>query len=235
MAVIVCCLILLAQNVIGQVSGNVLINTDPQGSLVRLTGELTLSGVSPVKFDRSLSGRYQIEVVREGYERYRDAAYFSETQSSQIDIKLIPKTRTKAFLRSLIVPGWGQRYSGNKTKSAAFAVGTFASLAGYLFVKGDYDSKVDDYNARKKAFEDATLWSDLPQLEAQLIDAQRKANDAEDVVNIVTVVTAGIYAFNLLDSFLFFPEFDKFTEYKAITAVPDIGIDNVGVRLSVNF
>ena len=72
-------------------------------------------------------------------------------------------------------------------------------------------------------------------MEAQLNDAQKQANDAEDVVNIMTVVTAGIYAFNLLDSFLFFPEFDKFTEYKAITAVPDIGIDNVGVRLSVNF
>jgi hypothetical protein len=234
-AVMVCCLFSLVQPALGQDAGNVLVNTNPQGSLVRLTGELTLSGVSPVKFDRTLSGQYRVEVVREGYEKYRTKTYFSEAQTSQLDITLIPKTRTKAFFRSLIIPGWGQKYYGNSTKSALYFTATAAAAVGYFFVKDNYDSKVDDYNARKTAYEDATHWADLPRLEAELRDAQKKANDAEDRVNIMVAVTAGVYVFNLLDSFLFFPDFDRYTEYKAITARPDIRGDKIGLKLSANF
>ncbi len=234
-ALIVCCLITLSQNAVSQESGNVLINTDPQGALVKLSGELTLSGVTPVKFDRALSGQYQVDVIRNGYENYQSTNYFSETQESQLSIQLIPKTRNKAFFRSVIIPGWGQRYYGNKTKSALFAVGTIASVIGYVFVKDDYNSKADEYHVKKAAYESATLYSDLRPLELELRDAQEKANDAENKVNIMTAVAASIYLFNLLDSFLFFPDFDRYTEYKAITAAPEIDADKAGIKLSVNF
>jgi hypothetical protein len=234
-AVIVCGFIVLSQNVFSQESGNILINSDPQGSLVRLIGELTLSGVTPVRFDQPLSGQYRIEVIREGYEKYSSVAYFSETQASQVDITLVPKTRAKAFIRSVIIPGWGQKYYGDRTKSTLFFLGTAVSVAGYVFAKDDYDSKTDDYNARKAAYDEETLWSELPRLEAEMMEAQRRADDAEDMVNVMTVVTAGIYLFNVLDSFLFFPEFNKYTEYKAITVRPDFGSDEVGVALSFSF
>ena len=234
-AVIVYCLMALSQTAVSQESGNVLINSNPQGALVKLTGELSLSGVTPVKFDRPLTGQYQLNLFREGYENYRSTNYFSETQQSQLNIQLVPKTRNKAFFRSLIIPGWGQKYYGNNTKSSLFAVGTVASVIGYVLVKDDYDSKADDYHSRKEAFESATLWSDLPLLESQMLDAQKKADDAEKMVNIMTAVVGGVYLLNLLDSFLFFPDFDRYTEYKAITAAPEIGADRAGVQLSVKF
>ncbi len=219
----------------GQEEGNVLINTDPQGSLVELEGETTLSGVTPVKFTRNLSGTYQINVIRDGYEKYHSTAYFSVSQFSQIDIRLVPKTRFKSFIRSLIIPGWGQNYYGSKTKAFLFAFGTLASAVGYAFAWDDYDSKKDDYEARKSAFDNATQWGDLPRLQAELQDAQQRADDAEDIVNVVRVVTISIYALNLLDSFLFFPDFSSYTEYKVITAAPDFGTDRVGLTLSLNF
>jgi len=75
----------------------------------------------------------------------------------------------------------------------------------------------------------------LPRLEAELKDAQKKANDAENFVNIMTTVTAGIYVLNLLDSFLFFPEFDRYTEYKAISVVPAYQPGTAGLALSMRF
>jgi hypothetical protein len=234
-AVIVCCVFLLPNFVLGQDAGNVLINTNPQGSLIRLEGEITLSGVSPVKFDRPLTGQYRIEVVRDGYEKYNSVTYFSEAQSTQLDIELVPKTRAKAFIRSLLIPGWGQKYYGNQTKSAIYFTGTLASLVGYFFVKDDFDSKEEDYLDRKEAYENATVWSDLPLLDRELREAQEEANDAEDKVNFMAAVTGGFYLLSLLDSFLFFPEFDKYTEYKAITARPEVEADRVGIILSVNF
>jgi PEGA domain/Family of unknown function (DUF5683) len=234
-AVFVSCFIFLSLPAAGQEAGNVLVNSEPQGALVQLQGDLALSGVTPVKFDRALSGKYRVEVLREGYENYRSTAYFAVNQQSQLSIKLVPKTKAKAFFRSVIIPGWGQRYYGDRTKSALFAVGTLASAVGYAFVKWDYDDKVDVYNARKADFNAATRWSDLPRLEAQLKDAQKKANDAENIVNVMTAVTAGIYVLNLLDSFLFFPEFDRYTEYKAISVVPAYQPGTASLALSIRF
>jgi len=233
--ILVFCLILMPHKIFAQDAGNVLINTDPQGALVRLNGELNMSGVTPVRFDRVLSGRYQMDIIRDGYENFSAVNYFSEAQVSQLDIELVPKTRTKAFFRSLIFPGWGQRYYGNNTKATFFTLGTVASLVTYVFVKDDYDSKVDDYNDRKAAFNDANQWSELPRLQSALYDAQKRADDAEEIVNIVTAVTVGIYALNLLDSFLLFPDFDRYTEYKAITAAPEVESNRVALKLSVNF
>lgn len=234
-AAFVLCFIFLSLPAAGQDAGNVLVNSEPQGALVQLQGDVLLSGVTPVKFDRSLSGRYRVKVIREGYENYTSTSYFAVNQQAQVNITLVPKTKVKAFLRSAIFPGWGQRYYGARTKGALFTFGTLASVAGYAYVKSDYDDKVEVFDARKAAFDAATRWADLPRLEAELKDAQKKADDAEKVVNIMTAVTAGIYVLNLLDSFLFFPEFDRYTEYKAVSVVPAYQPGGAGLALSFSF
>lgn len=234
-AALVVLFLLVSNTVFAQDEGNVLVNTNPQGSLVTLRGELTLSGVSPVQFGRTLSGKYRVEVTRDGYENYHSTAYFSSTQVTQLDIKLVPKRPFKAFIRSMVIPGWGQKYYGNGYKATFFFIGTVASAVGYGILWDDYKDKKDDYELRKTAYEDATHWSDLPLLQAEMLDAQKKANDAEDWVNVMAGVTIGIYALNLLDSFLLFPEYSSFTEYKAITAVPEVGHDRVGLTVSLTF
>ena len=234
-AALVYSILLASPIVFAQDEGNVLVNTDPQGSLVTLNGDLTLSGVSPVQFSRALSGKYRIEVTRDGYENYHSTAYFSSTQVTQLDIRLVPKRRIKAFARSLIIPGWGQKYYGNNYKAALYFMGTVASAVGYAIFLDDFHDKRDDYDAKLTAYQDATHYSDLPRLQTEMLDAQKRANDAEDWVNIMAGVTIGVYALNLLDSFLFFPEYSSYTEYKAITAVPDVGHDRVGLTVSLNF
>jgi hypothetical protein len=234
-AVLICISILTSSFVFGQTEGNVLVNTDPQGSLVRLQGDMMLSGVTPVKFGRTLSGKYRIQVTREGYETYNSTAYFSNSQFSQLDIELVPKTRFKAFLRSFVIPGWGQRYYGDNTKAAIFALGAIASGIGYAFAWDDFDTKKETYERRKTALDAAEHWSDIPRLHDELLDAQREADDAEDVVNAIRVMAIGVYALNLLDTFLFFPEYTSFTEYKAITANPEFGTDRIGLTVSLTF
>jgi len=236
LAVAACYLLSLSTLAVAQTDdGNVTISTNPQGCLVQLEGDLTYTEVTPVKFDRVLSGRYQVTVDREGYERYRSELYFSSTQPSQIDISLVPKTRAKAFFRSVLIPGWGQKYYGNGTKAALFFLGTAASTVGYVLAKDDYDSKYDTYQEQIALRNATTHWSEIQQLDAAVRDAQRKANDAEDMLNIATAVTAGIYVFNLLDTFLFFPEYNTFTEYKALSVTPEVDKQSVGLKLSYNF
>lgn len=232
-AVLVVCLFSTVAS--AQSDGNVIINSDPQGSLVNLEGELSLSAVTPVKFDRKLSGRYEIEIKREGFENYLSTAYFTEMQMSQLDIKLIRKTRTKSFFRSMIIPGWGQRYYGNSTKSTLFALGSAAGAITYLFIKDDYDNKMDTYEQRLVEREAAIKWNEIPALDAALRDAQQKASDAEDNVNIIKVVVIGVYVWNVLDAVFFFPDYTAYTEYKAITARPLLNSDRIGLAFSMRF
>ncbi|MDD4052901.1 MAG: DUF5683 domain-containing protein [candidate division Zixibacteria bacterium] len=221
--------------VAAQGGGNLQITTNPSGALVTLKGDLTLSGIAPVQFDRTLVGRYRVEITRDGFERYRSTSYLSESLMTKLDVKLVPKTRVKAFFRSLVIPGWGQRYYGNATKSTFLLLGTVAAAAGYVVVKDDYDSKVDDYNERIADRAAATKWTDLSRLNREVRDAQAKANDAEDRVNIMTAIAAGIYAFNLLDAFLLFPEFDTFSEYKPLSVQPRTDLNRIGVTVSLKF
>jgi hypothetical protein len=218
-----------------QEDGNVTINSDPQGSLIKLTGDITFSGVTPIRFDRPLSGEYKVEVLRDGFESYRSKAYFSESQQSELNVRLVPKTRVKSFLRSMIIPGWGQRYYGNSTKATLLTVGIAASAISYYFVKTDYDDKVEIYNEKKAARDNAIHWSDIGQLDRELYEAQKAADDAEDWVNIMTVATVGIYAFNLLDSYFLFPDISRFTEYKALTVKPDVSQDMISFTLAMEF
>lgn len=229
------CIFCFATAVSAQNDGNVSVGSDPQGALVSLRGEVSLSGVTPVRFDRSLSGRYEIEVTREGYERYRSAVYLSEAKATDINVKLTPKTRIKALFRSAIIPGWGQRYYGNQAKSTLFFVGAAASGIGYALAKNDYDEKLDAYRERVATRAAVSQWSEIPRLNAQVRDAQKIANDAENTLNIVTIAAAGIYALNLLDAFAFFPDFNSYVEYKALTVVPSLDDRGAAVRLALRF
>ena len=235
MAMAVLCLLWQAQPVSAQTDGNVVINSSPQGALVTLSGQFQLSGVTPVKFDRALSGRYEVRIQRDGFETYSSVYYFAEAQNAQLDITLKKKTPAKAFFRSLVIPGWGQRYYGNSKKSTLITLGSIASVAGYLVVKDDYDTKVDEYNVARKSFTAAREWDDVVSLEADVRHTQSRANDAEDKVNILIATVVGVYVFNLLDTILFFPEYSSYSEYKAITAAPSIGKDQVGITLSLRF
>lgn len=236
LAVLVSLVIIFScQNLSAQSSGNILINSNPQGSLVNLIGEVTYSGVTPVFFERPLVGRYKIEVIRRGYESYKSVAYFSESQKAQLDIKLKRKTRTKAFFRSLIFPGWGQRYNYQKTKATLLPLATIGAVIGYVVVKDDYDDKVVRYNASKVAFAEAERWDELARLEALTWAAQTDANDAEGKLNVVKGLVVGLYIYNLLDAFLFFPDYDSYTEYKAITLKPEISRDRAAISLAVGF
>jgi len=229
-AIIACAATAAAQN-----QGNLQISTTPPGALVTLQGDMSRSGVTPVAFDRLLAGRYRVDVTRDGYERYRSTAYLSESLTTTLDITLVPKTRLKALFRSLIVPGWGQRYYGNTAKSTVLLLGTVAAAAGYVIVKDDYDSKVDDYNARLADRAAATKWEDLAGLNREVRDAQARANDAEDNLNLVTGVAIGIYVFNLLDAVLLFPDYDTYSEYKSIAVQPQAAGNRIGLDLTFKF
>jgi hypothetical protein len=218
-----------------EAQGNVVINSNPQGAPVILKGDVTLSGVTPIRFSHVLSGEYEVIVKRDGYESYKSVEYFSASKEANITVDLVPKTSVKAAMRSMLIPGWGQSYYGSKFKSVFFFVGTIASATTFYFVNDHFDSKRDEWQELKDQRAETVDFDERRRLEESIRDAQETANDAENWNNIMIGVTAGIYALNVIDNILFFPEHSSFAEYKALTVTPEMDKDRVTLAVSLSF
>jgi hypothetical protein len=114
--------------------------------------------------------------------------------------RLVPKTKTKAFMRSAILPGWGQRYYENPKKSVGF--GTAALLSGlfciynqlqYNELSSDYDKAVADYQ---------NSGTDLDMKANQMLNVYDQLVLNENNTTKGVVILGGIYAINLIDILL---------------------------------
>ena len=109
-------------------------------------------------------------------------------------------------MRSAIIPGWGQYYSGEKTRGVLMGISAVATGITALVLHLDYANKKDDYedildvyhNERSIEIREAMV----PEVEA----LRKRVYDAESVRNISAGIFAAVYAYNLIDAVLFFPD-----------------------------
>lgn len=228
-------LLLTAKSIVAQSAGLV-VNSNPPGAQVVISGDAELSGVTPTHFQQRLIGRYNVTVKKSGYESHSTEVLLDPSRETTIDASLSPKTAFKAGLRSVFIPGWGQRYSERKTKGFIFTAG--AALAGGAFLLADakFNDKFDDLEDIRSQIANEQSLERKRQLAIQEKTAQNKAYDAENVRRVTIGVFAGIWALNVLDALLFFPlnHDDEVTTQK-LTITPQSNFENVGVQVSVAF
>lgn len=215
-------------------SGSILtVTSDPPGTSVSLEGELRISGITPTIFDQSLMGEYKLKAEREGYESYETRIFLTGGQPYAVDFRLSPKTRFKAFMRSVIIPGWGQYYAGEKTRGVFMGISALATGITALALQLDYANKKDDYNEiLSEYYNERSIEAREAMVPA--VDAIRKrAYDAETARNISLGIFAAVYAYNLIDAVLFFP--DKTYKSYAPKLSLDTGEDFSKIGLALNF
>jgi hypothetical protein len=96
--------------------------------------------------------------------------------------------RMAASWRSLVLPGWGQRYKNEPVKGAAFTAAQILSLAALIYMQSEASRRHDDYLAIKN------FGSPL------LDDRYQEYRRAYQTRNVVGYITLGIYALNYLDA-----------------------------------
>ncbi len=190
-----------------QSSSVVNVNSNPQGCTVVLSGDMTVSGVTPTTFAQKLQGYYRISAYLDGYESYHSSVVLSGQPSTEIQLLLTPKSRAKAGLRSLVVPGWGQMYYGARTKGLVITVAAAASAVALGILHFDYTNKRDTYDEVHARYLQTREVSARESMLNELYQAQKDANDAENLRLIGAGVLAGVWAYNVLDAVLFFPDF----------------------------
>ena len=233
-------LLLLSCPVLGQdlTPGKIFVNSVPDGAVVTLSGDTRVSGVTPVRFDHILYGDYRLEISRYGFEEYKTRLLINPSLPMEISVNLKPKTRFKASLRSLLIPGWGQRYFDKNRRGNLLTAAAIVSAAGYFWIDREFDKKYERYEEYLKQYDDIASSGTLEELRAfqpVLEEAQQDAYDYENVRRAASGAVIGVWAINMID-ILFFsaPQGGTFT-IKGVAVTPSSIEGNPGITLSGSF
>jgi hypothetical protein len=239
-AVILAVLVALATVVGAQTSppGNLTVRSNPPGADVRVDGEASAAGITPVTFNYPLIGPYDLRISKYGYETYKTRMALDPAKEMVVDIRLSPKTRFKAAARSVFIPGWGQRYAEQKTKGFFLHLLAAGSVTAFLITDHDFNTKFDRFDVLRAEYDSAKATESNEKMQIRynlLYDAQKRAYDAENARRISIGSLIAVWGLGVLDALLFTPEERASFSVKGIAFEPQAGPGVVGLRLSKSF
>ncbi len=189
--------------------GGFAVTSSPPGAEVTLKGEAVVVGVTPTAFLHPLVGDYQVTVRKYGFENYRTRVTLDPAKPLALDIQLTPKTRLKAAARSLFIPGWGQRYTEQKSKSFLFNLLAAGSVAAFLLADEEFRYRRDLFNDISHVYDSSksagASYQQMQRLHTELTTKQKKAYDAESFRRATIGAVIGVWGLSVLDALLFFP------------------------------
>lgn len=218
--------------------GSLSVTSVPEGAHVVMKGEATVSGVTPVHFRHTLVGSYNITISKYGYETYKTKVFLDPSKQMELDITLSRKTRIKAAARSLLIPGWGQRYGDKKFRGKFYTILAAASVAGYYFSDQNFDREFDRFKALEAKYDEIRTTGTQQQLEAimpLLTKQQEKAYDAENDRRFAIGSVIAVWSLSVLDALFFFPEEKGSFTVKGLSVTPQADMKNISVNLSYEF
>jgi hypothetical protein len=195
----------LAENSLTPEESRLSIISKPPGVTVYLEGEYSMVVTTPSFISRELKGEYQLKASKSGYEGWSSTIYMTGEEPLTVSFELSPKTRLKAALRSLIFPGWGQYYSGYKTKATFLSLAAWGGVLAFVWADQDFSKKNDYYVLARNQFESASNIEDKLRFKDILDIKQREAYDADNTRRFTLAAAIGIWAYNIADALFFFP------------------------------
>lgn len=224
----------------GLIAGQLTLVSNPPGTAVFLDGEYRLSGVTPVTFNQELYGVYQLTAERGGYEKFETKLVIAGDQSRTFEIEMVPKSRFKAAYRSLILPGWGQYYNGQKTRGIMYTSAATISLIATLVANEDFKDKrdlrndrlSDYYRIRNERTQDPEA---IEEAQRRFYEAQDDAYDAETIRRIAFGATAIVWAISVIDAAAFTPERSYTVGGGAVSLDTGDDFDKIGLKLAFEF
>jgi hypothetical protein len=181
----------------------------PSGAFVYLQGDYDFIGLTPCEVPFPLEGSYRVKALKRGYEDWTSRITVVGDRQNSLYMKLSPKTKWKTALRSAIFPGWGQYYSDRKTKGIIFGILQIGSLLGTAYAYQNYEDAKDDYYATVDRYRTEKRIDELARLRTEMNHLRRDADYAWELRNTFLALTAGIWAYNVLESVLFFPRYGQ--------------------------
>lgn len=206
----------------------------PEGTTIRLKGAFKFAGKTPFTISQRLIGPYSIRATKRGYESKRMTLEFNRDISRSIAVDLQPLSPAKAAFRSILLPGWGQRYKGQTGRGVFFAVITLGAGAGTLITYSNYRSDLDERDQAEQAYLQS-LNGNIDEMQLALSNWQAKQGQVEDSrhrYQRALVITAGLWTLNVLDALLMPPKPGPAAKEKAgVTTRLSFDASKIGVQI----
>ena len=165
----------------------------------------------PIREEVLQPAKYKMQFSLSGFETMKKTYNLVLGQKIEERIELNEKTRTEAFVKSLIFPGYGQWYSSDNTHNSrrvtgtVFAIAYVGSLFGtglmwneYLTTKTNYDNSVVDYNEQE-------VMTEIESYRKVMEDNHTTMASAKSNAGVITGVLATVWLSSALEAMLRFP------------------------------
>jgi len=187
---------------------SIIVKSEPPGAMVYFQGENSFVGITPFKLHPAIRGTYKMSVSKRGFEKGKYEYFFSGREKGTLKLKLSPKTRVKAGLRSVVFPGWGQSYAERKMTGILMSLLQVGTVIGTITSVRDYDNAVDEYENALKIYEKNKKQSSDTYWEI-VVKKHKQADDTFNRKQMWLWISGGLWIYNILDSMIFFPSFEK--------------------------
>lgn len=191
----------------------------PSGALVFMEGDYDFVGHTPCELPFNLAGTYRVKAFKRGYENWSTKVTLVGDRRNSLYIKLVPKTRLKAALRSALFPGWGQIYTDKKTKGTLFGLLQAGSLGATIFAYRNYEDAKDDYFLAVSRYRQAKNVDDIPRLRAEMEKQEHDADKAYELRTACIAMTIAVWAYNVVEAILFFPRYEEDIYERAVPLI----------------
>jgi Family of unknown function (DUF5683)/PEGA domain len=208
----------------------------PIGALVFLEGEYAMAGRTPYTITHFLRGAYHIRATKTGYENWSTEYSFNGRGDDKLTIKMKPKTRAKAIMRSAVFPGWGQAYADQPTKGVFISLLQCSAIGFSIYENFRYNEAFNNYNAALRNLSaQQNTQNGRADLLAQVRATKSNLDDAYTRRRRWLIAAGSIYFYNLLDAALFFPSYHRGDLEVNVTLDPQTGASGgAAIGLSVN-
>ncbi|TMQ70448.1 MAG: PEGA domain-containing protein [Candidatus Eisenbacteria bacterium] len=196
-----CCLALLgapSRPAFGQASppsGSLTVVSRPSGASCRVSGDRVVLGRTPITLGQVSPGRYDVRCTDPAFESWSRNVLVNGARDDTVWMSLRAKTRIRAVLSSVIVPGWGQFYTHRPTAGWLYLAASLGFLGGGLVAEREYENRLDRVAEARS----------LDQYQARVAHA----DEAWDVRTLMTGGAVTIWALRAIDAAEHFPHGER--------------------------
>ena len=187
-------------------TGRIYFSGLPQGSRVFVNGQRVALKNDSIELP---FGHYQIQLAHPGYYVQTLEMDLQADEIKTVNAQLTPKTITGAVLRSAVLPGWGQHYQGKKVRGWFFTLATLAGGGASFYYWQRYKASKDEYEATRQSYLKAYSSATIEFYRDRMHEKYDQTNNWQTKTNLAIGLTAAVWVWNLLDTVLFPPQYEK--------------------------
>ena len=178
-------------------------NVRPANSEIFIDGKFIQR---PVVQDYPLNyGQHTVEVMKRGYYAYDRTFIINRSDPVSLNIDLEPKSKTSAVLFSMVIPGTGQYYSGNKSKGIFMSVTFITCLAGGYILNSIYEDERKKFQNYQSVYEQTIDVNLISESHSRMMNSYDKMKNMHDFAAIAAACAGTIWLYSLFDNLFFFP------------------------------